>query len=242
MGIATPHPGESNQRDAPTVESRWPDAWLIAAVQRDPPDARALDVLVARHWRALHARCQLLTLDRERAHDLAQETWVRVLRARRHLQPDGHVAAYLATIALNLWRDWQRAARRARELSGDRMASLDAPCSTHDDEMLRLADALPDRRSLDPHEQAALRLDLDAALARLPARERDVLLSRYVDGESAAEIGARYGRTEQTVTAWLRRSVRELQHVLRDHAVPHELRQAVGDGARRPPPHAAGSR
>jgi RNA polymerase sigma-70 factor (ECF subfamily) len=212
---------------------------LIAAVQRDPPDARALDALVARHWRALHARCELLTLDREQAHDLAQETWVRVLRARRRLQPDGHLAAYLATIATNIWRDWHRAERRAQQLASARLASIEAPFSMHDDEPVRLADALADRRSLDLDDQAALRLDLDAALRQLAPRERAVLLARFVDGESAAEIGARYGRTEQTITAWLRRAVRQLQHLLQDHVSHHRLQHPSNRTPHHGPTHAA---
>src|SRR5258705_5182667 len=40
----------------------WTDAWLIAAVRRDPPDERALNVLVGRYWRHLFGRCQVLTV------------------------------------------------------------------------------------------------------------------------------------------------------------------------------------
>jgi len=39
----------------------WSDAWLIAAVRRDPPDEAALDALVDRYWKALFGRCQMLT-------------------------------------------------------------------------------------------------------------------------------------------------------------------------------------
>jgi RNA polymerase sigma factor (sigma-70 family) len=56
-----------------------------------------------------------------------------------------------------------------------------------------------------------LRIDVDRALARLGPRLRDVLVARFIDGESSAEIGQRYGRTEQTITAWLRQAVREMR-------------------------------
>src|SRR6266545_4955535 len=76
----------------------WPDRWLIAAVRRDPPDELALDTLVARHWNGLFARCHLLTLDRQKATDVAQEAWCRVLRARRTLEPDGNFPAFIKTV------------------------------------------------------------------------------------------------------------------------------------------------
>jgi hypothetical protein len=51
----------------------WTDAWLVAAIRQDPPDEEALDVIVDRYWKPLFARCQMLTLDGEKARDLAQE-------------------------------------------------------------------------------------------------------------------------------------------------------------------------
>ncbi len=109
----------------------------------------------------------------------------------------------------------------------------------HDDEPVRLADALADRRSLDLDDQAALRLDLDAPLRQLAPRERAVLLARFVNGESAAEIGARYGRTEQTITAWLRRAVRQLQYLLQDHVSHHRLQHPSHRTPHHGPTHAA---
>lgn len=190
------------------------DAALIEAVRRDPPDQAALDVLVRRQWPRLFARCRMLTQDAEAAGDLAQETWCRVLQARRRLDPLGNLSAYLAVVATNLWRDRARAARRAGSLSNDHLSSLDAVGAGERGEHRALADIVPDPASLDADEQANLSMDIDRALARLAPRARDVLLARYVDGESAAEIGRRYGRTEQTITAWLRQAVAEMRRLL----------------------------
>jgi RNA polymerase sigma-70 factor (ECF subfamily) len=200
---------------APPIDRRaWPDPELIAAVRDEPSDAAALDALVARHWKALHARCALLTVSAEAANDLAQETWLRLLRARRSLDPDGNLAAYLATIATNLWRDRNRSDRRAGPLADRRLTSLDAPAPDSGPDAPALADALPDPVALSRDEQALLKLDLDRALARLSPRSREVLIARYLDGESAAEIGARHGRTEQTITTWLRQAAREIAQYL----------------------------
>jgi RNA polymerase sigma-70 factor (ECF subfamily) len=191
--------------------SQWPDAWLIAAVRRDPPDETILDELVERYWKPLFGRCQMLTLNQQTAGDLAQEAWCRVLRARRSLKPDGNFPAYLATIATNLWRDSQRSARRAGPMAEHRMASLDAPMSGDDGESVGLAEVLPDLNALQAEEQTRLKLDIDQALERLSPLLREVLVARFLTGESAAEIGRRYGRTEQTISAWVREAIREMK-------------------------------
>src|ERR1700677_4649047 len=86
----------------------WSDAQLISAVRCDPPNEEALDVLVARHWDSLFSRCQMLTLNHQKAEDLAQAAWCRLLRNRHALKPDGNFIAYLTTIATNLFRDSYR--------------------------------------------------------------------------------------------------------------------------------------
>jgi RNA polymerase sigma-70 factor (ECF subfamily) len=192
-------------------EESWSDEWLIAAVCCETPDEAALDALVGRYWATLFARCRVLTAEPDEAMDLAQEVWYRVLRARRGLRPDGNFPAYLSTVATNVWRDSHRRARRAGPLAERRLASLDVAIESEDGECLSLSHVVPDLGSLSAEEQLLLRMDVDEALGRLSPRTRDVLVSRFLDGASSAEIGLRYGRTEQTITAWVRQGVRELQ-------------------------------
>src|SRR5262245_137664 len=106
---------------APSADSEvdaQEDSSLIASIRQNPPDPASLDELVSRHWNGLYARCHLLTLNSDKAGDLAQDAWCRVLRARHSLKPEGNFPAYLATIATNLWRDSQRHARRAGPMAG----------------------------------------------------------------------------------------------------------------------------
>ena len=196
--------------------SSWPDAWLVAAVRRDPPDEPALDALAERHWKNLFGRCHMLTLDREKAADLAQDAWCRILRSRHALRTDGNFPAYLATIATNLWRDRYRAERRAGAMGDNRMLSLDAAQRSDDGEGSFLGDLLPDLDALAASEQARWKLDIDQALDRLSPVLRDVLISRYLTGESCADIGRRYGRTEQTVSGWVRQGVLELRRFFQE--------------------------
>ena len=197
-----------------TSKAGWSDARLINALHREPPDESALDVLVARYWKRLGARCRMLALDREAASDLAQESWLRVLQARGTLEPDGNFHAYLITIATNLWRDHHRNALRAGEMSDGRIESLDV-MEIQDGEPLALIDVLTESRTLQPDDELLLRLDVDNALERLSPHLRDALVSRFLIGESAAEIAHRCDRTEQTISSWIREAAREMKVYLR---------------------------
>jgi transposase len=51
-----------------------------------------------------------------------------------------------------------------------------------------------------------------------------VLVSRYITGESCAEIGQRYKRTEQTVSGWVRSAIYQMKPYFegQDHANPRD--------------------
>ncbi len=189
----------------------WPDTWLVAAVRRDPPDVQALDALANRYWKTLFGRCQLLTLNHQKAGDLAQEAWCRVLRVRHALKPGGNFPAYLTTIATNLWRDWYRSAQRAGDMADHRLESLDAAHPNEDGESVALIDRIPDLKALSPEDQTLLAMDIDKALEQLTPQRREVLVARFINGESCAEIGQRYGRTEQSISGWVRQGLKEVK-------------------------------
>ncbi|PTY06129.1 hypothetical protein DB347_11800 [Opitutaceae bacterium EW11] len=190
---------------------RWPDRWLVAAIRRAPPDQPALDELAQRHWRTLFGRCQMLTLNREAAADLAQDAWCKVLKAHRALKPGGNFPAYITTVATNLWRDGNRGQRRAGALGAPRLASLDDELPTDTGDSVSLGEVIPDLASLEGEERKHLMQDIDHALGQLPSLLRDVLISRFLDGESCAQIARRVGRTEQSVSGWVRRALQDLK-------------------------------
>ena len=49
---------------------------------------------------------------------------------------------------------------------------------------MALVDILPDLNALQAEEQALLKLDIDAALEQFPPLLREVLVARYISGES----------------------------------------------------------
>ena len=201
-------PGRSGEGDS------WTDADLIKLVSCDPPNEAALDILVLRHGDSLFARCHMLTLNKEKALDLAQGTWCRVFRNRQAIKSDGNFPAYLATVATNLFRDSYRAARRAGPMADYRLESLDAPHSNDGDETVILAEVLPDLKSLHSEEHTLLAIDIEMALEQLSPKLRDVLVARVIDGESCAEIGLRYGRTEQAISGWIRAALQQMKGLL----------------------------
>jgi len=190
------------------------DAMLVETICSDPMDVVALDGLVRRHGAELLQRCRCLTGNREAAHDLLQETWCRVLVARHRLDPDRGVAGYLVMTAKNLWRDWNRTSRRGHGESVRREQSLDATWSATEQSGCALADVLPDPQTLDCEEHIHRGMDLARGLAALPPRLREVIIARFHRGETAAHIARRYGRTQQTVTSWLRQGIRELRQMV----------------------------
>jgi RNA polymerase sigma-70 factor (ECF subfamily) len=210
-----------------------PDASLITAVSGEEPNEKALQALVDRYWKTLYSRCELLTLDRDKAKELAQETWVRVLRARTTLRPDGNFGGYITTIATNIWRDQLRSERCAGALARARLLPLDARSSGDDDSSIMLGETLPDVRTASAEAEILLKIDLDWALSRLPSTLREVVIARYVDGETAAEIGRRVGRTPQTITTWLRQAITELREQLVSTPTSKAL-ATCGDDARDP--------
>ena len=207
---------EPSTRDCTQEGAARSDAQLISSVCCDPPDDEALEVLVTRYWGYLFAHCHMLTLDQEKARDLAQSTWYRLLRARHGLKPDGSFPAYLATIATNLFRDHYRASRRAGPMADSRLESLDAEHSNEDGEGVLLVETVADTKSLQPQAETLFAIDIDRALGQLTPQLREVVIARFIIGESCAEIGLRHGRTEQTISGWVRQALRQMKSHLEE--------------------------
>ena len=204
-----PFNADWSQSDDP---GEWPDARLVTAVRQDPPDETALDVLVKRHWNVLFGRCLILTLNRTDAADLAQNTWCRVLRSRQRLNPAKRFSAYLTTIATNLWRDSLRHSIRAGPMAENRLISLNLTSQREDDAMeISLMDTLPNLSAANERDRRHLAIDIDQALAKLSPLLREVLVARFLTGESCAEIARRHGCTEQCVSGWVRAAIRQMR-------------------------------
>lgn len=138
---------------------------------------RAFALLVERHSPAVFRYFQVACRDRELAHDLVQETFLRVYQHRDRYRPGGAFRNWLFVIAANLARSDRRAkTRRPPPPSlGDRDLPSGAPS--------------PEQAALDAERLARTR----AALDELPAAQRDALRLRLLEGLGFEEIGRRLG-------------------------------------------------
>jgi RNA polymerase sigma-70 factor (ECF subfamily) len=160
-------------------------------VQLQAGSERALETLVER-WRAPLFGFLVRRSPPADADDLFQETWLRVVRARRRFDPRRRFSTWLFQIANNLCRDRFRrggtAARARAALAEARASGAVAPAA-------------------DP----SLRIDLARRLATLPERLREVLVLRYYRDLGESEIAELLGIPAGTVKSRLHAALRALR-------------------------------
>ena len=140
----------------------------------------------------------LMTGNAKDAEDLAQETLLRVARRWNRVRSMDHPAAYARRILINLVL--HEADRRARQRT--ELQPHDGATEPADDGAARAL------RNVD--DQAEFRW----ALARLPARQRAVLVLRYWSDLPVAEVAGILGCTEGTVTSTASRAAARLAEIL----------------------------
>ena len=149
--------------------------------------------LFEQYYPALVRMLYRRTGDRDRAEDLAQETFARAVSA-----PPDNPRPWLFAVALNLVReDGRRTVTRGRRLELLR-AEQDRPAAGPDTEVVRNEDAARVR----------------AALAELNERDREALLLR-AEGFNYEEIAATLGLAKGAVGTTLARARRRLVEAYR---------------------------
>ena len=129
--------------------------------------------------------------------DFVQETLLRAFSKRSQLRSEAKFEAWIAAIARNLAREWNRAYHRRKraEASG------------------KTTEAVDSRNPLDALEKAEERELLKRAMARLNDSDREILRARYLDDASYAELQERYGLSYSAVGQRLHRAKRRLRKI-----------------------------
>ncbi|MBJ6981019.1 RNA polymerase sigma factor [Luteimonas sp. MC1572] len=163
-------------------------------------DVAAFERLYARHRQRLHRYLLRLLRDPGLADEVFQDTWQRVIAARRDWRPDAGFSTWLYRIAHNRMNDHWRSMQHRPP------APADADLRTE-----RVEDPDTPERNLSAFES---RRSLQLALDALPPEQREVLVLRLEQELSLEEIGVITGVGRETVKSRLRYAMDKLRQRL----------------------------
>lgn len=177
--------------DSPAAAKGLDDSYQPVPDVRDDPayfarlyDQYATDVLRV---------CYFYLSDREKAEDVCQDVFVRLMTTHPLLQP-GREKSWLLKVVLNRCRDlWRGAWLKRVILGGPTFELIPAP-----DEFSRRDD-----------QQAMM-----AAINQLPATFKEVILLHYYQGMNIAEIAQMLELPEGTISSRLSRGRKKLESIL----------------------------
>jgi RNA polymerase sigma-70 factor (ECF subfamily) len=181
------------------------DEELLAAYQQG--DTGAFELLLRRHRAPLFSFLVRMLGDREKAEDLAQEAFLRIVKGAQAWEHRARFQTWLFTIARNLCVD---ASRR------DRFRRADSLDQTGPDDEPAMVESIPGRE-IDPSrgaQSARLRPLLQKALLGLPSEQREVFILREQAGVPFKEIAEMVGVNENTVKSRMRYALEGLRKAL----------------------------
>ena len=159
----------------------------------------AFESVYRTHVSAVLALCRRMTGDEREARDLVQDIFVRAWEKLAQFRGESSLATWLHRLGVNVILERLRATRR---------------------DALRFTDEVVDDVAISRASSAAdrvdARLDLDRALARLPAGARTVLVLHDLHGYSHDEIAQMTGIAPGTSRAQLWRARRALTRILHE--------------------------
>lgn len=175
------------------------DETLARRVQQG--DRQALERLVRRYVRPVHAVAASFLADQADIEDAAQETFLRALRAIDRYDPHRPFAPWLYQIARNVARN-QIAAESVR--STERLSPNNLVAAGPDPELAA--------------GRTEIRTRVEEELTRLPEQRRTAFRLVDVEGMAAEEAGRMMGISPGTVRSHVHYARRQLREALAEYA------------------------
>lgn len=204
-----PRPGLSDL----IKESRMADAdteWVLRSQQGD---TSAFEELVRQHQRMVHALTYRMTGSSADAEDLAQETFLRAYDQIGSFRGTAKFSTWLYRIAVNTCLNWRQSEQRRFELQVNcanemlvRHASENNSSSTVHQGSIH--GGLNGESTGEPVN------DVQAALLKLPTKQRAAIVLTIYDGLNHAEAAEVLGCSETTVSWRVFAARRKLKHLL----------------------------
>lgn len=185
-----------------------PDVRLMLKVREG--DAAAFEELVVRYQGRLLTVLEHLVGNREQAEDLAQETFLRVFKARERYLPEAKFCTWLFTIANNVASNSLRSRSRRKEVGVPERSNTDTS-SFGLDQMAQAASSLMPTRIIDKAEAAEV---VRQALESLGERQKMALLLSKFEGMSYQDIAVAMEMSVQATKSLLSRARVNLQRIL----------------------------
>jgi RNA polymerase sigma-70 factor (ECF subfamily) len=186
-----------------SVTSEASDAELIAQIKED---SSVFGVLYERYVGKVYNYIYHRVGNHQDAEDLTARTFFRALRHVGNYEDRGApVSAWFYRIAHNLVANWHRDQKRRPVVPLDAISLKDSP---------------------DPPETATMvnekQKQLLEAVRRLPADRQQLLILKYVERLSNAEIGANMERTEGAIKSLYHRTLTALRQELTSAETPQK--------------------
>lgn len=191
----------------PAADARSDESLMLAYAQGD---AAAFDALYARHRGWLYRTLARQLPDSARADDVFQDTWFALIRSAPTYAPRARFTTWLYLLARQRIVDHWRASNPAEQ-----PLTFNEEGEAGDADLLdALVDEVSDPARLAERHELARRLV--AAIAELPALQREALLLAEEAEMSLDEIAAATGSEREAVKSRLRYARRKLAHLLRE--------------------------
>ncbi|MEK9685132.1 MAG: sigma-70 family RNA polymerase sigma factor [Rhodospirillaceae bacterium] len=167
-----------------------PDDHLVALIRRDQKLAWSL--LVERHLTPVTRYAYWILRDRSAAEDVAQETFIRLIKKSSNWEPGGApLRAWLFRVARNLCIDRKRSSHRNGGEAIDTVAETSVRSDLETD--------------------MDIQTTVQRALNRLPERQRSAIILVHFEGLTGAEASLALGSSIEAVESLLSRARRALR-------------------------------